>query len=77
MADGPEYWDDPDSRADQHRRHIRNLRIACAFLVVAGLVVHPSLLALALMLLPLLAMEWLLLRRTSGEPEVVPGTTPD
>ena len=63
-ADGPEYWDDPDSRAHEHHRHVRNLLIACAFFVVTGLVVHPSLLALLAVLGPLLALEWFMLRRT-------------
>ena len=63
-ADGPEYWDNPDSRSHEHRRHIRNLLIACAFVVIAGLAVHANLLALLVVLCPFLAFEWFMLRRT-------------
>ena len=63
-ADGPDYWDDPDGRHADHRRHVRNLLIACAIVVVAGLAVHPSLLALLVVLCPFLALEWFMLRRT-------------
>ena len=60
-----EYWGDLAVRHREHRAHVRNLLIGCALLVVAGIVVHPSLLALVLVLVPLLAMEWFLLHRTA------------
>ena len=65
-ADGPEYWDNPDLRRPEHRRHIRNLLTACAIVVVAALAVHPSLLTLLVVLCPFLALEWFMLRRTGN-----------
>jgi hypothetical protein len=62
--DGPDYWNDPDSRHDEHRRHVRNLLIACAFFVVAATVVHPSLLVLLVLLVPFLLLELYMLRRS-------------
>lgn len=72
-----EYWGDLDARHREHRHHVRNLLIACVPLAIAGIVVHPSLFVLALMLLPLLAMEWYMLRRTSDQSRVVSDTTCD
>ena len=66
-AYGPDYWDDPDARHDDHRHHVRNLLIAIVFFVLAGIVVHPSLLALLVVLVPILLLEWYMLRRTGRE----------
>jgi Flp pilus assembly protein TadB len=77
-ADGPEYWDNPDSRAHEHRRHVRNLLVACTCFVVAGLVVHPSLLVLLVVLGPFLALEWFMLRRTGNRRSPIsPSTAAD
>ena len=71
-ADGPDYWDDLDARHDDHRRHVRNLLIASVFLVVAGIVVHPSLLAMLVLLVPFLLLELYMLRRSGRQslPEI-------
>jgi Flp pilus assembly protein TadB len=65
-ADGPDYWDDPGARHDDHRRHVRNLLIACAIFVLAGAVVHPSLLMLLVLLVPFLLVELYMLRRSGS-----------
>ena len=63
-ADGPDYWDDPDGRHADHRRHVRNLSILTLAIVVAAVVFDPVVAGLLVVITPLLALEWFMLRRT-------------
>jgi hypothetical protein len=68
LADGPDYWDDQQARYHDHRRHVRNLAIVCGFVLLAGIAVHPSLLAMLALLSPLLLLEMFMARRARTRP---------
>jgi hypothetical protein len=61
-ADGPEYWDDIEARHRGHRRQLRKLLMAIGLFCLGGLLLHPAVFALAIMVLPLLALELVMLR---------------
>jgi hypothetical protein len=61
-SDGPEYWDDIEQRHRDHRRHTRRLVIVAGLFSLAGLVAHPSFFALAIIVLPLLVLELVMVR---------------
>ena len=77
-ADGPEYWDDPEGRRATHRRHVRNLLIACVLVIPIGIVIHPSLLMVLVLLGPFLLLELYQLRRSGNQspPEILPPRAP-
>ena len=56
-ADGPEYWEHLGQRHLEHRRHVRNLLVICALIAIAAAVVHPAVLGLGAIVVPLLLVE--------------------
>ena len=72
-ADGPDYWDDPDGRHADHRRHVRNLSILTLAIVVAAVVFDPVVAGLLVVITPLLALEiWMFRRTRSTTPSADP-----
>lgn len=67
-SDGPEYWNDIEARHEGHRRHTVNLLSAIALFCLGGLLLHPTVFALALILVPLLVLELVMLRLSRTVP---------
>ena len=67
-ADGPEYWEHLAERHVEHRRHVRNLLVVCALIVIAGIFVHPAALGFGAMVAPLLMLEAFAARRSRPSP---------
>lgn len=69
-SDGPDYWEDVEARHQGHRRHVVNLLIAMAVFSLLGLILHPAVFALAIMVVPLLVLELVMLRLSRTAPSL-------
>ena len=63
-VDGAQYWGDIEQRHAQHRRHVGNLLVAVAVIVLLAVLIDRDLAVIAVLIGPLLWLEVCMVRRT-------------
>lgn len=69
-GDGPDFWDQLDQRRAEHQRRAVWIGIVIGLLALSATVVHVNMLILALVLLPFLFIELVMIRTSRSRAKI-------